>query len=198
MQASFPELEDAMHDGYAGDHKDYYKFIILKALAKQGKLKVSVCWMLTPPAGRANDDVTYLNDPDKWRRYDPKIFDAFNHCVNGAGNRTVANIQELDLVPNAQYFSNFFTNDENYWGGLDGHVDDHEIELIFFDPNTGLQQGPSLDHLALEKLRHYYEQGFSTLFIQFHTNRNMAIEQFLPIHALEIIAAFSEKGTAIE
>ena len=36
-----------MKDKYFGDVNDYKKYILLRLLSKNGKLKVMVCWMLT-------------------------------------------------------------------------------------------------------------------------------------------------------
>ena len=64
-----------MKDQYVGDINDYRKHALLRAL-QQGGLNVGVCWMLAPP-----DECTdgrklgYLTQPDRFRGYDPSLFD---------------------------------------------------------------------------------------------------------------------------
>lgn len=208
-----------MHDGYAGDHKDYYKLTLLKTLAQKAKFKAAICWMLTASLGTGNDDVGYLKDRSKWVRsleY-AEIFDTLNECVNGnPPTRTVAAIEEKDLIPNATYFSKSwepFDRSEaqescsseaigmpwqHYWKSFDRHLQNTESDLIFLDPNTGVQRIPTQDHLDFHTLGRYYEQGKSILFIQFHTDRNKTIEQFIPSHAIEIIVSLSQGNSAFQ
>jgi hypothetical protein len=208
-----------MHDGYAGDHKDYYKLTLLKTLSEKAKFKAAICWMLTPTLGSGNDDIGYLKDRSKWVRSSEyaEIFNTLNECVNGnPPNRTVAAIREKDLIPNATYFSNNWEPFEksksqegcsnkdsempwqHYWRGFDQHLQKVESDLIFFDPNTGVQSIPTENHLDFDAIGRYYKQGKSILFIQFHTDRSKTIEEFIPSLGIETIVALSQEKTEFE
>lgn len=183
-----------MHDGYAGDHKDYYKFLILRSIAQRARFRICVCWMRTPPGGGGNDDTKYLGDRSKWVRSPEcvEVFDAFENCVNGSPQRrSVAEIERLNLIPNATYFSEMVTRQSRpaYWEAFDHHLEHSEVDCIFFDPNTGVQSCPTRDHLGIEELATYYAKQKSLLIIQFHTDRSKKIEDFIRDKALEIIVA---------
>ena len=61
---------------YFSDVNDYRKFALLKALSGKG-FTIGVCWMLTEAEGSCQgDNRSYLRQPDKWRGYDPALFDA--------------------------------------------------------------------------------------------------------------------------
>ncbi len=56
-----------MKEQYAGDISDYRKYALLRALAGPGGLKPGVCWMLTPPDGRADGNKVGYIDESKSR-----------------------------------------------------------------------------------------------------------------------------------
>ncbi len=71
-----------MKHKYFGDINDCRKYGLLRILAGGGKLKIGVCWMLTPDDGKRDGGfVGYLDQPDKWQGYDPELFDCLNQCV---------------------------------------------------------------------------------------------------------------------
>src|SRR5687768_3003787 len=64
-----------MKNQYFADINDYFKYGILRCLGKGG-LRIAVCWMLTPDDGRSDGrKISYLSNPDRWRNYDPVLFD---------------------------------------------------------------------------------------------------------------------------
>ena len=71
-----------MKNQYFGDENDYKKYGLLNTLIGSGDLPTAVCWMLTPddsgPDGRFTD---YLSQRDKWRRYDPLLYDHLRTAV---------------------------------------------------------------------------------------------------------------------
>lgn len=199
-----------MHDGYAGDHKDYYKFLILKSLAQHARLKISVCWMLTRP-GSGNDDTKYLEDEKTWVRRPEceDIFKKFKACVKGSPPaRTVADIQGLDLIPGANYFSMLYptrSSQNAYWEEFDRHLEEYQSDLIFFDPNTGLSDIASQDHLSFDRLRHYKQ--CSLMVIQFpgqdkHIDPEAlyrkSTEVFVEKRAGEIVSALKQEGQSFD
>lgn len=62
---------------YFGDVNDYRKFALLRLLAREGRFKIGVVWMLTPGDDRAyGNNRAYAEQPDKWRSFDLELFDA--------------------------------------------------------------------------------------------------------------------------
>ena len=56
---------------YFGDVNDYRKFALLRLLAREGRFKIGVVWMLTPDDDRAEGNRrAYAKQPDKWRSFD--------------------------------------------------------------------------------------------------------------------------------
>jgi hypothetical protein len=150
-----------MHEGFLIDHKDLYKFSILRELARRGHFMISTCWMKTSGDGGRKKDTDYLNDPAKWRRCSPIVFDALKKVG------TMEEFEKTGLIDDGNYFSDNYTAKQGYWEAFDNHLDHHKSDVIFFDPNTGLGPEYSMDHLPLKKLKHYYKQGYSVMSIQF-------------------------------
>ena len=83
-----------MKNQYFGDVNDYRKYGLLRLLAGQAGLSVAVCWMLTPDDGRNDGRFTeYLQQPERWRAYDPALFDTLREMV---ARREVARQEEQD------------------------------------------------------------------------------------------------------
>ena len=93
---------------YFGDVNDYLKFALLRALARGG-LKIGVVWMFTPDDERPDgNNRAYVRQPDKWRSFDPELFDALKSVPakpqpaeilrverEGLGHRLIKRIQIL-------------------------------------------------------------------------------------------------------
>ena len=64
-----------MQNRYVGDIGDYFKYGMLRRLAKGRRL--GVMWYLFPNEDHNNDGghLSYLDDPDTWRHYDPELYD---------------------------------------------------------------------------------------------------------------------------
>ena len=96
-----------MQDRYVGDIGDYAKYGLLRALSA-GK-KLGVAWYRYPDEMH-NDDgmhIVYLCQPKVWQHLDPELFDALEDIINlwqtGVGQRTVAEIQNRNLLPGAVF-----------------------------------------------------------------------------------------------
>ena len=71
-----------MKNQYFGDINDYRKYGILRALQAGSGLPLAVCWMLTPDdEGSDGRKVEYLSNPDRWRHYDPEVYDALQTAL---------------------------------------------------------------------------------------------------------------------
>ena len=131
-----------MKDQYFGDVNDFFKYGLLRSLPKSDRLSLGVCWMLTKPDGRTNDQLlTYLDQPNKYRHCDPDLFDWLRQIVVVEEDRRTARIAESTLLGSALFKpgyvtdknpqrNEYFTECASRFAGCD---------LIFFDPDNGLE-----------------------------------------------------------
>jgi hypothetical protein len=131
-----------MKHQYFGDINDFHKYGLLHILCDEGKLRLGVCWMLTPDDGRKDGSRTgYLSAPERWRAHNPRLFDFLVGCVRGSGTREVTLIQSRKLLPMAQFYSQVLTDSANqrrsYFSEMRAKF--AKAELIFFDPDNGLE-----------------------------------------------------------
>ena len=93
-----------MKNQYFGDVNDYRKYGLLRALGQPG-LRIHVAWMLTPDDGRTDGRyVAYLEQPERWRSFDPVLFDQLFTWLN-VGRRKVRLLEESALLPNTRFSS---------------------------------------------------------------------------------------------
>ena len=133
-----------MKNQYFGDINDYKKYGILRTLSSGGKIKIDVCRMLTED----NDNnegkfIDYLTKPDKFRKYDPELFDSLSYSVKEIKQRKVTLASELNLIENALYYDKFLTDyvseREKYFSDFKEYSRD--CDLLFFDPDNGIEVG---------------------------------------------------------
>jgi len=133
-------LKGQMKNQYFADINDYLKYGILRAIANS-KLKICLCWMLTEDDNR-NDGgkIKYLKDPDKWRKYDPALFDVMKRSVE-KNKRSIDVSEKKYLIPDATYHPILLTDDwderEQYFNELTGIS--AASDLIFFDADNGME-----------------------------------------------------------
>ena len=130
-----------MKNQYFGDISDYRKYGLLRVISKTFAVKIGVGWMLTEDDGRTDGKfVDYFSSPDKWRNYDPEIFDAMKTQVAN-GNRNVELAENGNYIPNAIYFSDYLTDDIHQREMYIQQMLDafRETDLIFLDPDNGLE-----------------------------------------------------------
>ena len=158
---------------YFGDVNDYRKFALLKALSGKG-FKIGVCW--TEADGSCQgDNRSYLRQPDKWRGYDPALFDALALAPATPTIEDFLRVENEALIPSAIFF-NEFTSD-----GLVGRGAYHRAcmnafkacELTFFDPDNGLEVKStakgckrSSKYAYLDEIDDHYAAGRSILLYQ--------------------------------
>jgi hypothetical protein len=127
-------------DQYFGDVCDYVKYGLLRRITQFG-LHVFVAWMLTPADSRGDGrHIDYLQNPERFRRYDPKLFDALAEAV-ALGHRSVAVVEECRLVPGARFHSDALGDSlahrHRYFDRVVETSDGSD--LVFFDPDNGLE-----------------------------------------------------------
>jgi hypothetical protein len=165
-----------MKNQYFGDVNDYRKYGLLRALTDRGGLSTAVCWMLTPDDGRSDGRFTeYLEQPERWRAYDPALFDILRELVVGQGERNIDMAGEAGLLPAARFFVRTLRDDlqsrsryfEVFWEVAQG------CDLIFFDPDNGLEvrsrpagRKGSSRYLYWAELEQAFSGGYSVLVYQ--------------------------------
>ena len=142
MGYHYHRLFGIMKNQYFGDINDYRKYGLLRTLAGGGKLRTTICWMLTPDDHRTDGLLTsYLEDPAQWRHFDPELFDILNSCISQPNNRSVNWAEANQVIPAANYYSQTLHSQENVrrqyfnklWDVATGQ------DLVFFDPDNEIE-----------------------------------------------------------
>jgi hypothetical protein len=129
-----------MQDRYVGDIGDYLKIGILRALSPGYRL--GVAWWLYPNEDHNKDGrhIDYLKQPERWRHYDPKLFDALGEIVS-SGQRGVRVLEAANILPGT-----IFANDvipqrkqarEEWFASTQSTLEG--TNLVFVDPDNGLE-----------------------------------------------------------
>ena len=131
-----------MKHQYFGDINDYRKYGLLRLLAKEGGLRLGICWMLTPDDSRADGGkISYLAEPERWRNPDPDLYDHLAAALKGGSPRALTMVEAGDLIPGARFHSDLLQDGacaraeymrtmlERFQG----------VDLVFFDPDNGLE-----------------------------------------------------------
>jgi hypothetical protein len=179
-----------MKNQFFGDIRDYRKYGLFRILARGKKSSAAVCWMLTPDVGGPNGKrIEYLRRREKWRCFDPDLFDALHQAVVDDEERNVARAEtpaildpevfsfyketlKDDIDQRRDYFKKFLSRAEGR-------------DLIFFDPDNGLEiKGVSSDRRGASKYL-YFEEVSTT----FNKRHSIVIFQFfMKIKAEDVIS----------
>jgi hypothetical protein len=179
-----------MKDQYVGDIGDYVKLAFLRAISPDHRL--AVLWYLTPddPIDNAGRFTSYLRAPDKWRHLDPHVFNHLDEIVR-SNQRTVNQLEQL--LPECRLFWRAFVPcprpyrlrpvDRSTWfaNALQA-VDNHDCDLIFLDPDNGIQplgcqptHARAQKHVLLSELCQLREQAarHRTVIVYYHNTRRL-------------------------
>ena len=137
-----------MQNKYVGDIGDYVKLAILRTVAPNHTL--GVAWWLHPDELQENNGrhTDYLNDPVKWRHYDPDLFDCLVQIALSDG-RSVGALEAIPLLSEAKFHKRPLLIDarpEERRRGRTEWFEDLKAELadcdtVFVDPDNGLEPG---------------------------------------------------------
>lgn len=164
-----------MKDQYVGDITDYRKYALLRALSCGGANRIGVCWMLTPSDGGLDGGkLAYLQQPERHRQYDPALFELLDHAASAPERRRLKTIEDSGAVPQALYHNDLLPDDA---AGRKAFMDRcaaefRDVELIFFDPDNGLEvslpkgRKNSSKYLYLDEVSAFYASGKSLLIYQ--------------------------------
>ena len=162
-----------MKKQYFADKRDYLKYSILRHLLEEG-ISTTVCWMMT------KDDCTgqgahkgYLEDPKKWRSFDPEVFDYLKAQVDG-GSADIYSMECGGPISSCRFYWEGFPPDlasrKQY---LDGCLDlAAGTDLVFFDPDIGPEpyetKPKDLDKYVLwDEICGTYYAGYSVMVFNF-------------------------------
>jgi len=164
---------------YVGDVSDYLKYALLRALAGPAE-RLVVAWMLTLDDERTDGRrLSYLDQPQRYRRLDPVLFDMLNTVV-AANTRSVRAVEDAGLLAGSAYVRRILTDDlpgrdeyfNEVWGATSGRT------LLFFDPDNGMavpsvRKGArnSSKYLYWDELKKAYGEGVSLIVYQHFPRR---------------------------
>ncbi len=166
-----------MQDRFVGDIGDFGKYGLLRALTSpqpsDGKpaLSLGVLWYLTtddlnpPGAGKFTD---YLSRPEEFRSCDEPLFDALGKIVR-SNRRSVTSVRDSGILPSVTVFyevpldihGNNATPDSRLahrkqWV-TEAHRLTEDCDMVFVDPDIGLEVGTRPQHKAGPKYVFYEE-----------------------------------------
>lgn len=179
-----------MQDAYVGDIGDYGKYGLLRKV-NETNLRLAINWYRVVPlrVGKQEDGkyIHYLLQPDIYRNYDPKLFDELNRIVLKEKRRTIAGIEQSQLVY-ADFYSEAVSIDRSGWHQR-ALNDTKSADIVFLDPDNGLEtyrmyqsNGAANKHVKWEELADYYRRGQSVILYQHRpqmTKKEVCIRQLL-------------------
>jgi len=165
---------------YFGDVNDYWKYILLRRIACG--LKLGICWMLTPDDERADGAKRgYLQQTAAWRSFDPDLFD-FLRCVQNPPTEDCFRKLEVQcMIPGASFFAKIVpqAKDERRQFHEECRSAFKECEMVFFDPDNGLEvqshprgQARACKYIFYDELAAHYKDGRSVLVYQHFPRRD--------------------------
>jgi hypothetical protein len=158
---------------YVGDQNDFAKYLLLRLCAQVFE-EILVAWMLTQDDGRGDGaKIGYLDLPD-WRESDPALLDSLAELI-ASGKRTLAAVEDSELLPRATFFSEPLPLDETarpaYFEPIAAAAGPDS--LVFFDPDNGLEVASTPKkkrgaekYVYLDELDLFAEAGSSLLIYQ--------------------------------
>lgn len=131
-----------MKNQYFGDINDYRKYGLLRLLSGGGEITTAVCWMLTPDDGRTDGRlIKYLEQPEKWRHLDPRLFDHLTELVLDQSRRDVRGIETPAILPACRFAPGLLADDAEARAKYFETFMDiaKDCDLVFFDPDNGIE-----------------------------------------------------------
>jgi len=165
-----------MKNQYFGDINDYKKYGLIRQLTGFGQISTDVCWMLTPDDLRPDGHrIHYLLEPEKWRHYDPSVFDHLHEHTIKRKHRAVNNLEDNGILPNCKFYSEIVQDDAcQRTGYLQRFLEfAHDSDLAFFDPDNGMEvksvrlgRRNSSKYLYFSEVQKAFSAGHSLLVYQ--------------------------------
>lgn len=163
-----------MKEQYVGDVNDYRKYALLRLLSRSG-LRLGVCWMLTPNDTRSDGNKLGYLDQAKQERHDPELFALLRRVRDEPDARRLILIEGSEILPGAVFVNTIVpeTLFERQLWFKQSSAALAEIDLIFFDPDNGMEVGSvakgrrnSSKYVYRDELAATYRAGHSLLVYQ--------------------------------
>jgi hypothetical protein len=183
----FPE--GCMQDKYAGDVGDFGKFILLKAVLKNGPplCRLGVNWYNVNGQNERNNDgrhTHYLTatgtKADAFRSCDPALYDTLRNVVL-RGKRSIATLERAGVLPRSTLYYNRTTptgcGNRKLWfqSSLESLAG---ADALFLDPDNGLapetvesHSSRAIKYTLPEEIRTYFSR-FPLLIVYNHRDRS--------------------------
>lgn len=164
-----------MRHQFFGDVNDYRKYALLRALAAGGANRIGVCWMLTPDDGHHGGKVGYLDQPERYRHFDPHLFDILKRASEQPDSRRLEVVERSGALPCGLYFNEPLpARPEARSAYMQACRDAFaEADLVFFDPDNGLDvpstaltRKTASKYVFLDEVAATYRLGRSVLIYQ--------------------------------
>ena len=165
-----------MKHQYVGDINDYRKYALLRALSAGGANRIGVCWMLTPDDGGTDGGkLSYLKQPDRFRHFDPELFDILAHAAGEPDRRRLQTIEDSGAIPNATYHNETLPQavDDRAAYMAECRAKFADADLVFFDPDNGIEaltvkpgRKAALKYVFLDEVAAFYGLAKSVLIYQ--------------------------------
>jgi len=170
-----------MKNQYVGDINDYHKYGLIRILTENPAVLTHVCWMLTLDDNKTDGGkIDYLLKPNKWRKYDPELFDVLRDTVIMQEKRSVKIIENSGILPACGFFSQYIKSDkqierEAYFREFDFYLENsekagRESKLVFFDPDNGIESPKAKPNKKIyiywEEIAEYYNREKTLLIYQ--------------------------------
>jgi hypothetical protein len=134
-----------MQNRYVGDIGDYLKLGILRALSPGRRLGVA-WWLYPDQENRDGRHIGYLHHPERWRDFDPTLFDALAEIVT-ANRRDVHALEATNILSGATFASEMIPSDgpvtqrrqsrQEWFARMKEKLTN--CDLVFVDPDNGLE-----------------------------------------------------------
>jgi hypothetical protein len=164
---------------YFGDIYDFVKYALIRRLTDSRGPGTAVCWMLTHDGvGKDGRRTGYLLEPERWRSFEPDVFEFLRHQVHERKTRSVAAIEGSDVLPNCRFYSEILTDDysqrvryfdEFLWFARGSSI-------VFFDPDNGIEV-KSVEYGRKNSSKYLYWKEIETAL---RANHSLLIYQHLP------------------
>ncbi|WP_143019392.1 hypothetical protein [Mesorhizobium qingshengii] len=164
-----------MKHQYVGDVSDYRKYALLRALSWGGANRIGVNWMLTPSDGSSDGGkLAYLKQPDRYRHFDPELFDILAHAADEPDRRRLQTIEDSSAIAGATYFSELLPDQAAARSAFIERCASafRSADLVFFDPDNGLETSllkgrkNSSKYLYLDEVGVFYASRTAVLVYQ--------------------------------
>jgi hypothetical protein len=165
-----------MKNQYFGDINDYRKYGLLRILTRTGDISTTICWMLTHDDSKTDGKkIQYLQQQDKYRQFDPLLFDFLHKHVAVNKVREVSIVENANIIPATRFYSKYLDDnrDERTHYFADFNRFSKGCDLVFFDPDNGIEvksvksgNKNSSKYLYWQEIISTFDSGHSCLIYQ--------------------------------